>query len=87
MTKATESFRYFAGVVFERPVKAEDGVEMLEVPGGKYASYRLVGPYDGIRPAFHRRYGEWLPRSGNVPDDRPRWRSIATIHTTRRPMN
>ncbi len=66
-----ENFRYFAGVVLEKPVKAGDGVEILEVPGGKYASYRLVGRYDGIHPAFQRLYGEWLPCSGHVPDDRP----------------
>ncbi len=65
------NFRYFAGVVFEKPIKPADGVELLEVPGGKYASYRLVGPHDGIPPAFQQLYGEWLPRSGHVPADRP----------------
>ena len=66
-----DSFRYFAGVIYETTVRAEGGVEIHDVPGGKYASYRLIGPYDRIAPTFSRLYGEWLPSSGYVPDDRP----------------
>ncbi len=69
--QAGETFRYYAGVTFETPVAAEGGVEIHEVPGGKYANYRLIGSYDQIPAAFHRFYGEWLPGSGYVPDDRP----------------
>jgi len=66
-----DDFRYFAGVIYPTFVKAEGEVELHEVPGGRYASYRLTGPYDLIHPAFERLYGEWLPSSGCVPDDRP----------------
>jgi len=65
------AFRYYAGVIWDEPLKADGGIELLEVPGGKYASYRLVGSYHGIPSAFQRLYGEWLPKSGFVPDDRP----------------
>ena len=65
------AFRYYAGVIWDEPLKADGGIEVLEVPGGKYASYRLVGSYHGIPEAFQRLYGEWLPKSGYVPDDRP----------------
>jgi AraC family transcriptional regulator len=66
-----EKFRYFAGVILKQTMKASEGIELHEIPGGKYASYQLVGPYDGIPPAFEKLYAEWLPRSGYVPDDRP----------------
>ena len=65
------AFRYYAGVIWDEPLEADGGIELLEVPGGKYASYRLVGSYHGIPTAFQRLYGEWLPKSGFVPDDRP----------------
>jgi DNA gyrase inhibitor GyrI len=65
------AFRYYAGVIWVEPLKADGGIELLEVPGGKYASHRLVGSYHGIPSAFQRLYGEWLPKSGFVPDDRP----------------
>jgi AraC family transcriptional regulator len=65
------AFRYYAGVIWDESLKADGGIELLEVPGGKYASYRLVGSYHGIPSAFQRLYGEWLPKSGFVPDDRP----------------
>ena len=65
------AFRYYAGVIWDEPLKADGGIEVLEVPGGKYASYRLIGSYHGIPAAFQRLYGEWLPKSGYVPDDRP----------------
>ena len=65
------AFRYYAGVIWDEPLKADGGIEVLEVPGGKYASYRLMGSYHGIPAAFQRLYGEWLPKSGFVPDDRP----------------
>ena len=65
------AFRYYAGVIWDEPLQADGGIEVLEVPGGKYASYRLVGSYHGIPEAFQRLYGEWLPKSGFVPDNRP----------------
>jgi AraC family transcriptional regulator len=66
-----DEFRYFAGVIYPTHVAPEGEVESHQVPGGRYASYRLLGPYDLIHPAFERLYGEWLPASGYVPDDRP----------------
>jgi AraC family transcriptional regulator len=66
-----DGFRYYAAIEWEEPVKSADGAERHEVPGGKYACYRLLGSYDGIPNAFGQLYGEWLPASGYVPDDRP----------------
>lgn len=66
-----DDFRYYAGIIWDEPVKASDAVEALTIPGGKYANYRLIGSHDGIPVAFERLYGEWLPKSGCVPDNRP----------------
>lgn len=64
-------FRYCAGLVFPEGVAASGAVTIAEIPGGRYASYRHIGPYSGIAAAFQRLYGEWLPTSGHEPDDRP----------------
>jgi AraC family transcriptional regulator len=57
--------------VFPGGVTPPEGVEALEVPGGRYGSYRHVGPYSELNGAFQKLYGEWLPSSGYEPDDRP----------------
>ena len=66
-----DEFRYYAGIVWDQPIKVAGDVEVCDVPGGKYGCFRLVGSHDGIPSAFHHMYGEWLPASGLVPDDRP----------------
>jgi|SRR5215469_1776070 len=68
---ADDGFRYYAAIEWDEPVRAADGAERLEVPGGKYACYRLLGSYHGIPTAFGQLYGEWLPAKGYEPDDRP----------------
>lgn len=65
------SFRYYAGLVFPEGVGTSGDVVTLDVPGGRYASYRHVGPYSGISGAFQKLYGQWLPSSAYEPDDRP----------------
>lgn len=64
-------FRYYAGLVFPEGVAASGEIETLDIPGGRYASYRHIGPYMGISGAFQQLYGQWLPSSGYEPDDRP----------------
>jgi len=64
-------FRYFAGLVFPDGVAASGEVNVVDIPGGRGASYRHIGPYSGIGAAFQKLYGEWLPTSGHEPDDRP----------------
>lgn len=64
-------FRYYAAIVWDEPIEADERIERMEVPAGKYANYRLVGHHDGIPRAFERLYGEWLPSSGYLPDERP----------------
>ncbi len=47
------------------------GIELGSVGGGRYAVYRLVGPYAGIAKAYRRLLREWLPGSGESIEDRP----------------
>ncbi len=62
---------YRAGVVLRGEEAASDGVEIVQAPGGRYASHRHVGPHSQIAGMFQKLYREWLPASGYVPDDRP----------------
>lgn len=65
------SFRYYAGLAFPEDVTPSGEVQPLDIPGGRYASYRHIGPYSGLNGAFQKLYGQWLPSSGYEPDDRP----------------
>ena len=47
------------------------GIELGSVGRGRYAVYRLEGPYEGISPAYARLFGEWLPGSGEKTDGGP----------------
>ena len=48
------------------------GIGLGRVGGGRYAVYRLVGPYEGISDAYARLFAEWPPGSGESPGDGPR---------------
>lgn len=41
------------------------------IEAGEYAVLRHAGPYAGLGGAYEWLFGEWLPRSGRQPDDRP----------------
>jgi AraC family transcriptional regulator len=64
--------RYDAAVVVPQGFTADGdvNVNVLEVPGGKYAISRFVGKAWEIGEVWDRLFGEWLPQSGYQPDDR-----------------
>ncbi|MCU4179384.1 GyrI-like domain-containing protein [Bosea sp. BH3] len=64
-------FRYYAAIASTGPRPADPDIEILEIPGGRYASYPLTGPYTRINAAVHALYARWMPDSGYEPDDRP----------------
>lgn len=66
-----DGFRYFAGVILPAGGAATPGLDRYDVPGGRYACYRLTGPYALISSTFQTLFGSWLPQSGFEPDDRP----------------
>lgn len=71
-TTAADRLRVDACVELRTGEDPPPGVELGPVGGGRYAVYRLVGPYDGIPAAYGRLLGEWLRQSGESADDRPR---------------
>lgn len=84
-----KGLRYYASAVLPGGVPASDGVEILEVPGGRYACHRLVAPFGMIDPTFRLLYGTWLPNSGFEPDDRPAielYRTAPTMTPCRVPV-
>jgi len=69
---AADRLRFDACVELRTGEHPPPGIELGPVGGGRYAVYRLVGPYDGIPGAYGRLLDEWLPKSGESADDRPR---------------
>ena len=68
---APERLRCDACVELYTDKEPPPGMVLGPVGGGRYAVYRLVGPYDGIGPAYRRLFGEWLPQSGESMADGP----------------
>ncbi|WP_210188255.1 GyrI-like domain-containing protein [Bosea sp. OK403] len=66
-----DRFRYYAAIASPDPWPEGSEVETLEIPGGRYAVHRLVGPYTRINAAAQAIYTRWMPGSGYEPDDRP----------------
>jgi AraC family transcriptional regulator len=65
-------YSYYAAAVSPEPWSSVDvKVEVLDIPGGRYALHRLAGPYSRIDAAVSALYSRWLPASGYDPDDRP----------------
>ncbi len=62
---------YFAGLSLLGEPPASKDVEILNIEGGLYGSYRLAGSYSGIATAFPKLFSEWLPGSTYERDDRP----------------
>jgi AraC family transcriptional regulator len=63
--------RYDAALVVPAGFTATGDVNVIDVPGGKYAIARFVGKPWEIGAVWDRLFGEWLPPSGYQPDDRP----------------
>ncbi|KAA2235808.1 AraC family transcriptional regulator [Salinarimonas soli] len=47
------------------------GMEERRIPPGRVATIVHRGPYAELERVYRTLYGEWLPRSGEEPDDRP----------------
>ena len=62
-TPATE-LRSDAAIVLGEGIACPDQLTEGHIPGGKYARYTHLGPYEQIGDAWARLLGEWLPSSG-----------------------
>ncbi len=67
---AEQELRSYAGAEFRGDTTPE-GMESLNIPGGKTAVLTYKGPYSGLEAAYHSLFGNWLPGSGEEPADQP----------------
>lgn len=70
-SKPLTELQSFAGVVVSDAAGLSAPLEATSLVGGKYAVLRYVGPYPGLHKAYDYMFGEWLPKSGEVPRDQP----------------
>ncbi len=70
-TVAPEKLRSDACVELRTREEPPPGIVLGPVGGGRFAVYRLTGPYDGIAGAYRRLFEEWLPGSGEKRADGP----------------
>jgi AraC family transcriptional regulator len=68
---APKQCRYDACVVVPESFAGDKWVNVIDVPGGKYAIAEFVGTADKIREAWEVLYRSWLSGSSYQPDDRP----------------
>jgi AraC family transcriptional regulator len=66
-----DQLRARASVVTDRPGKAAEPLEVIEIGDGDCAVLRHQGPYADMRAAYLWLFGTWLPQSGREPADAP----------------
>lgn len=63
--------RSFAGAQILGEVEIAAPLEVMDIQGGKFAVLTYKGHYSGLAKAYAYLFGEWLPKSGEVPRDSP----------------
>jgi AraC family transcriptional regulator len=66
---APELCRYHACVPCPRTVALPAPLFRSEIPAGRYAVFRYVGPVAGVESMYRRIYSAWLPASSLAPDE------------------
>ena len=66
-----EALRSDAGLVVGSGIALDNGLRVVEVPGGRHAVLHHRGPYAELNKAYRWLYREWLPKSGEQCADRP----------------
>jgi len=64
-----DKLRSDAGVVIPKDAKIPAGLSEQNVPAGRFAHLRHVGPYEGLPGAWSALMDQWLPASGNKLGD------------------
>ena len=60
----TEKLRYDACMTITKDIPPEGEIGVQEIPGGKYAVFLHIGPYDKLESSYDTIFGKWLPESG-----------------------
>jgi AraC family transcriptional regulator len=68
---SAEALRSDAGLAVEAGSALDNGLRIVEVPGGRHAVLHHQGPYAELNKAYRWLYREWLPTSGEQCADRP----------------
>jgi AraC family transcriptional regulator len=66
-----EALRSFAAFTLAEGAAAPEGLEQIDLPGGKVATLRFKGHYSGLHKGYDYLFGPWLRESGEVPRDAP----------------
>jgi AraC family transcriptional regulator len=65
------ALRAEACVTLPEGAPAGDGTHLVELPPGRVAVLVFKGPYAELEGAYRHLYRDWLPASGEEPDDQP----------------
>ena len=70
-SKPEAELQSFAGVELPGDMPLPEGLQAVDVVGGRTAVLTFIGPYAGLHEAYQYLFGSWLPGSGHVPADQP----------------
>ncbi len=71
--KVTDSSKLRSDVCLtvHKPVQPQGEVAVKEIPGGKYAVFTHIGPYNNVGVVYDAIFAEWLPAGGCELRDLP----------------
>lgn len=55
-------------LTIHKPAVERDGIRVMDIPGGRYAVFTHIGPYDEVGPTYDAIYGEWVPANCQCED-------------------
>jgi len=59
-----EKLRYDACIVVSKEIKPDGEIGVQEIPGGKYAVFTHMGPYENFQNSYNYIFGTWIAESG-----------------------
>lgn len=65
----SDKLRYDACITIADGIEGEGEVGVQDIPGGEYATYLHIGPYEKLEQAYADFLGKWLPQSGREPGE------------------
>jgi predicted transcriptional regulator YdeE len=62
-----EIFVYHTGFEIDQSFHIPKELKTVNIPKSTYAVFKHKGPISEIEQTYDRRYGSWVPRTGNTP--------------------
>ena len=78
-------FTKLAGIEVANPINIPTGFSLFTLPGGLYAVFLHKGGTSGFRRTFQYIFGQWLPGSGYVLDNRPHFELLGDRYKNNAP--